>query len=75
MSVHKSQGSEFDEVAIVLPDTPSPLLSRELIYTAVTRARKRVVIHGDPAILRYAIEHPTQRNSGLRPALWRAPTS
>ncbi len=70
MSVHKSQGSEFDEVAIVLPDEASPLLTRELIYTAITRARTKVVIHGHAEVLRHAIEHPTQRNSGLRPALW-----
>jgi exodeoxyribonuclease V alpha subunit len=70
MSVHKSQGSEFDEVAIVLPEEPAPLLTRELIYTAVTRAKKRVVIHSHPAVLRYAIEHPTERSSGLGPKLW-----
>ncbi len=73
MSVHKSQGSEFDEVAIVLPEEPGQLLTRELIYTAVTRAKKRVVIHAHPAILRYAIEHPTERSSGLRAKLWGAP--
>ena len=43
MSVHKSQGSELDEVLLVLPDEPHPLLTRELVYTAVTRARKRVL--------------------------------
>lgn len=73
MSVHKSQGSEFDEIAVVLPSEPSPLLTRELIYTAVTRAKKRVVIHGSAEILRYAIERPTVRHSGLRPALWGIP--
>lgn len=72
MSVHKSQGSEFDCIAVVLPSEPGPLLTRELIYTAVTRAKKRVVIHGHAEVLRYAIEHPTVRNSGLRPALWGA---
>jgi exodeoxyribonuclease V alpha subunit len=71
MSVHKSQGSEFDEVALVLPDRPSPLLSRELIYTAVTRARLRVVIHARPEIIAAGVRHRIQRASGLVAALRR----
>lgn len=70
MSVHKSQGSEMDEVAVVLPAELSRALSRELLYTAVTRARHRVVIHADKAILRAAIERDVERASGLRDALW-----
>jgi len=70
MSVHKSQGSEFDDVAVVLPADPSPVLSRELLYTAVTRARKRVVIYADPAIVAHAIRASVERASGLRDALW-----
>jgi exodeoxyribonuclease V alpha subunit len=70
MSVHKSQGSEVDEVAVVLPNEDSPLLSRELLYTAVTRARRRVVIYGPVATLTTCIERRVARASGLREALW-----
>lgn len=70
MSIHKSQGSEFDEVAVVLPQKPSPVLSRELLYTAVTRARQRVTVHAAPEILRAAIERRIERASGLRDLLW-----
>jgi exodeoxyribonuclease V alpha subunit len=70
MSVHKSQGSEFDTVAIVLPSEPSPILSRELLYTAITRARSKVVIYGTPAVIGAAIERAVVRASGLREALW-----
>ena len=70
MSIHKSQGSEFDRVAVVFPEKASPLLTRELLYTAVTRAKKQVVIHSSAELIRHAIERPTLRKSGLRPALW-----
>ena len=74
MTVHKSQGSEFDEVALVLPRAPSlnerSILTRELVYTALTRARIRVVIHAEEAVLRAAVASPTRRASGLRDALW-----
>ena len=70
MSVHKSQGSEFDEVAVVLPDQISPVISRELLYTAVTRARKRVTIHAAPEIVEQAIVQQIKRRSGLRGLLW-----
>ncbi|MEE2672306.1 MAG: exodeoxyribonuclease V subunit alpha [Myxococcota bacterium] len=72
MTVHKSQGSEFDEVALVLPNEPIPLLTRELVYTAVTRARHAVVIHARPEVLSAAIARRTARVSGLREALWGA---
>lgn len=65
MSIHKSQGSEFTEVAIVLPRPESPLLTRELLYTAVTRARERVVLYGDPESVRAGAESPVARASGL----------
>lgn len=65
MTVHKSQGSEFDAVAVVLPDAPNRVLGRELLYTAVTRARTRVAVHGEEAIVRAAIAHRLQRWSGL----------
>jgi exodeoxyribonuclease V alpha subunit len=70
MSIHKSQGSEFAEVVIVLPDEGSPLLSRELLYTAVTRAKRRVVICGSKAAVRAAVVRPAERASGLREVLW-----
>jgi exodeoxyribonuclease V alpha subunit len=65
MTVHKAQGSEFDAVAIVLPENPIPILTRELIYTAVSRARTSVVVVGDEARLREAIASPVERFSGL----------
>ncbi len=72
MTIHKSQGSEFEEVAIILPDRPSPLLTRELLYTAVTRARSKVTIHADSDILRRAIRQRVERSSGLAERLgWR----
>jgi exodeoxyribonuclease V alpha subunit len=70
MSVHKAQGSEFDEVLLLLGDRPSPILTRELVYTAVTRARRRVRIFGSPEILATAIASRVQRASGLRERLW-----
>lgn len=65
MTVHKSQGSEFDTVVLMLPDKPNPVLTRELIYTAVTRAKETVHIKGSQEVLRSAIDNPTRRTSGL----------
>ena len=70
MSIHKSQGSEFDQVHVILPDTDSAVLSRELIYTAVTRARSRVIIWGMEDVLAKALARKIVRHSGLREALW-----
>jgi exodeoxyribonuclease V alpha subunit len=70
MSVHKSQGSELDRVAIVLPDEVSPVLSRELLYTAVTRAREAVSVHASREIIRETVSRRIERASGLREALW-----
>lgn len=69
LTVHKSQGSEFDEVVLVLPDRPTPLLTRELVYTGLTRARKRVTIVGDSAVLAAAIQGRIRRASGLAASL------
>jgi exodeoxyribonuclease V alpha subunit len=66
MSVHRSQGSQFDRVTLVLPPEGSPLLTRELVYTAVTRAKEHVRIVGTRAALVSAIQRPIQRASGLR---------
>jgi exodeoxyribonuclease V alpha subunit len=70
MTVHKSQGSEFDDVVVLLPEQASPVLTRELLYTAVTRARRRVVLHGSREVFRHAIERGIERMSGLRELLW-----
>lgn len=71
MTVHKSQGSEFDDVLLILPDRDSPVLTRELIYTALTRARKRITLFGSRGVLTTAINRRIDRTSGLRDALWR----
>jgi exodeoxyribonuclease V alpha subunit len=70
MSVHKAQGSEFDEVLLLLGDRASPILTRELVYTAVTRARRRVRIFGSREILTASIAARVERASGLRERLW-----
>ncbi|MGH7926149.1 MAG: exodeoxyribonuclease V subunit alpha [Candidatus Binatus sp.] len=65
MTVHKAQGSEFDSIAIVLPEKPVAVLTRELIYTAVSRSRTSVVIVGDESTLNHAIATRVERFSGL----------
>jgi exodeoxyribonuclease V alpha subunit len=65
ITVHKAQGSEFDSIAIVLPEKPVAVLTRELIYTAVSRSRASVVIVGDEATLHHAIASRVERFSGL----------
>lgn len=65
MTVHKSQGSEFDEAWLVLPDAPSSLLDRALVYTAITRARARFGLVGALEVLREGIRLQTFRHSGL----------
>lgn len=69
LTVHKSQGAEFDSVLLLLPDDHSPLLTRELLYTAVSRARKKIVIWGEEKFLEQAINSRTTRSSGLRQLL------
>lgn len=73
MSVHKSQGSQFGQVVLVLPRIDSPLLSRELVYTGVTRAEQNVAIVADEGILATALSRRVQRASGLAERLWGAP--
>ncbi|ENR4889991.1 exodeoxyribonuclease V subunit alpha [Salmonella enterica] len=65
MTVHKSQGSEFDHAALILPSQRSPVVTRELVYTAVTRARRRLSLYADERILASAIVTRTERRSGL----------
>ncbi|MHC1558049.1 exodeoxyribonuclease V subunit alpha [Actinomycetospora sp. C-140] len=66
MTVHRAQGSQFARVSVVLPPAESPLLTRELLYTAVTRARVRVRLVGSEDAVRAAIARPIGRASGLR---------
>lgn len=65
MTIHKSQGSEFDHVAITFDNRNSRLLSKELIYTAVTRAKQKVSIFSTKQALQKAVQTPTQRFTGL----------
>jgi exodeoxyribonuclease V alpha subunit len=71
MTVHKAQGSEFDSIAIVLPEKPVAVLTRELIYTAVSRSRTSVAIVGDESVLSNAIDTRVERFSGLAERLKR----
>jgi exodeoxyribonuclease V alpha subunit len=73
MTVHKSQGSEFDGVLVVLPDQELPILTRELLYTAVTRARRSVWVVGTRDAVRCCIQRRTVRSSGLGHRLWGEP--
>jgi len=65
MTVHKSQGSEFDHAALILPGQIVPVVTRELVYTAITRARRRLSLYADDRILAQAIATRTERRSGL----------
>lgn len=65
MTVHKSQGSEFDHAALILPGQIVPVITRELVYTAITRARKRLSLYADERMLAQAIATRTERRSGL----------
>ena len=69
MTVHKSQGSEFDHVALVLGDSDSPVMTRELLYTGVTRARRSLTVIATPEVIRGAIARGSRRRSGLVDAL------
>jgi exodeoxyribonuclease V alpha subunit len=66
MTVHRAQGSQFDRVSLQLPASTSPLLTRELFYTAVTRAKEHVRVIGSEAAVRRAVARPIVRASGLR---------
>jgi exodeoxyribonuclease V alpha subunit len=70
MTVHKSQGSEFDRVLLVLPDQDTPVLSRELLYTGCSRARKQLILIAQEAVMDQAVQRTIQRTSGLYEALW-----
>ena len=70
MTVHKSQGSEFDQVLLLLPDVSAPVLTRELIYTGITRVRERIEVWGKEDVFHTAVSRQIERKSGLRDALW-----
>jgi exodeoxyribonuclease V alpha subunit len=67
LTVHKSQGSEFSHAALVLPATPSPILTRELLYTGITRARAHLTLvrPGGDQVLTQAVQRRVLRASGL----------
>jgi exodeoxyribonuclease V alpha subunit len=66
MTVHRAQGSQFNRVTFLVPPPTSPLLTRELLYTAVTRAKEQVLLIGAEAAIRRAVLRPANRASGLR---------
>ena len=75
MTIHKSQGSQFDAAAVLLPEPGSRILTRELLYTAATRARQRLIVVGTEDVVRAAVDRPVARSSGLRWRLWEAPAA
>jgi exodeoxyribonuclease V alpha subunit len=70
MTIHKSQGSEFPHAVVALPTVDSPILTRELLYTAVTRGKPEVTVVASEEIIRLAVSRPVARASGLRDRLW-----
>jgi exodeoxyribonuclease V alpha subunit len=73
MTVHKSQGSEFDRALLILPDQDTPVLNRELIYTGCSRARHQLILMAQENTIDQAVSRTVQRTSGLSDALWKAP--
>jgi len=71
ITIHKAQGSEFNQVLLLLPEDKSRVLSRELIYTGITRARSNLTLCSDPKILAAAVNRRTRRHSGLSDKLWK----
>ena len=71
LTVHKSQGSEFHDALVILPERDAPVLTRELLYTGITRVRERVEVWASEGILRQTIERKIERSSGLRERLWK----
>ncbi|MFC6668904.1 ATP-binding domain-containing protein [Marinobacterium aestuariivivens] len=70
MTVHKSQGSEFDRVLLLLPPEDAPVLTRELFYTGITRARGHFELYARSTLLQRVIGRRTERASGLAARLW-----
>jgi exodeoxyribonuclease V alpha subunit len=73
MTVHKSQGSEFDSALLILPDQDTPVLTRELVYTGCSRARRQVILMAQENTVDQALSRTIQRASGLSEALWGEP--
>ncbi|WP_321495809.1 AAA family ATPase [uncultured Desulfobacter sp.] len=72
VTVHKSQGSEFDTVLILIPEQISPVVTRQLLYTGITRSRKKVIIFGSIPLIRQAVQTSIERRSNLKAVLDRA---
>jgi exodeoxyribonuclease V alpha subunit len=72
MTVHKSQGSEFEHCALVLPNYSVPVLTKELIYTGITRAKNKLTILADGRVLESSLKRKVKRASGLGGLLWKA---
>ncbi|MDX1657005.1 MAG: exodeoxyribonuclease V subunit alpha, partial [Candidatus Competibacteraceae bacterium] len=70
MTVHKSQGSEFGRVLLLLPPEPARIMTRELLYTGITRARDHLQLWGPEGVLRFAAGRRLHRSSGLGERLW-----
>jgi exodeoxyribonuclease V alpha subunit len=70
MTVHKSQGSEFETVLFIFPNQDYPVLTRELLYTGMTRAKRHISIWGTEKIIERTILRRIERTSGLKDALW-----
>ncbi len=70
LTAHKSQGSEYDRILVILPDRVSPILTRELIYTGITRAKSEVEILSDDNIFKQGVAGKIERASGLFDSLW-----
>jgi exodeoxyribonuclease V alpha subunit len=66
VTVHKSQGSEFDTVLILIPEQISPVVTRQLLYTGITRSRKKVIIFGSMPMIRQAVQTSVERRSNLQ---------
>lgn len=69
VTVHKSQGSEFDTVLILIPEQISPVVTRQLLYTGITRSRKKVIIFGSMPLIRQAVQTSVERRSNLKAVL------
>lgn len=69
MTIHKSQGSEYRSVLVVLPEREMPMLTKELLYTAITRAKEKVEIAAKESVLEYTLKNSAARNSGFENAL------
>lgn len=68
ITVHKAQGSEFEEILFALPDRDTPVLTRQILYTALSRARRTVLVHGDPGLAALAVRRSADRPGRLREA-------